>query len=43
MCSNIFLFQDFEEQLDMKDRLIKRLQDQIKALQTHVTGKTLSI
>lgn len=27
----------------MKDRLIKRLQDQIKALQTHVTGKSLSI
>ncbi|KAK7117256.1 hypothetical protein R3I94_022725 [Phoxinus phoxinus] len=27
---------DFEEQSDMKDRLIKRLQDQIKALQTHV-------
>lgn len=27
----------------MKDRLIKRLQDQIKALQTHATGKTLSI
>ncbi|XP_052399957.1 unconventional myosin-Vc [Carassius gibelio] len=29
---------DFEEQLDMKDRLIKRLQDQIKALQTHATA-----
>lgn len=27
----------------MKDRLIKRLQDQIKALQTHVTGKTLHL
>ncbi len=38
-----FWFQDFEEQLDMKDRLIKRLQDQIKGLQTNVTGKTLSI
>lgn len=38
-----FLFQDFEEQSDMKDRLIKRLQDQIKALQTHATGKTLFI
>ncbi|XP_016298040.1 unconventional myosin-Vc [Sinocyclocheilus anshuiensis] len=29
---------DFEEQLDMKDRLIKRLQDQIKAIQTHATA-----
>ncbi|XP_073798784.1 unconventional myosin-Vc isoform X1 [Danio rerio] len=29
---------DFEEQLDMKDRLIKRLQDQIKALQTHAAA-----
>ncbi|XP_073720711.1 unconventional myosin-Vc isoform X1 [Misgurnus anguillicaudatus] len=29
---------DFEEQLDMKDRLIKRLQDQIKALQTTETA-----
>lgn len=38
-----FWFQDFEEQLDMKDRLIKRLQDQIKALQTHAEGKTLSV
>ncbi len=27
----------------MKDRLIKRLQDQIKALQTNATGKTLPI
>ncbi|KAG7324176.1 hypothetical protein KOW79_012192 [Hemibagrus wyckioides] len=27
---------DFEEQLDMKDRIIKRLQDQIKALQAPV-------
>uniref|UniRef100_A0A671S6Q3 Dilute domain-containing protein n=1 Tax=Sinocyclocheilus anshuiensis TaxID=1608454 RepID=A0A671S6Q3_9TELE len=34
---------DFEEQLDMKDRLIKRLQDQIKAIQTHATGTSLSI
>uniref|UniRef100_A0AAR2KBV5 Myosin VC n=1 Tax=Pygocentrus nattereri TaxID=42514 RepID=A0AAR2KBV5_PYGNA len=32
------LFQDFEEQLDMKDRTIKRLQDQIKALQAPVKG-----
>ncbi|KAI7812276.1 putative unconventional myosin-Vc, partial [Triplophysa rosa] len=29
---------DFEEQLDMKDRLIKRLQDQIKALHTTQTA-----
>uniref|UniRef100_A0A3B4DHJ2 Myosin VC n=1 Tax=Pygocentrus nattereri TaxID=42514 RepID=A0A3B4DHJ2_PYGNA len=29
---------DFEEQLDMKDRTIKRLQDQIKALQAPVKG-----
>lgn len=35
----IFCSQDFEEQLDMKDRIIKRLQDQIKALQAPVKGK----
>ncbi|XP_051978889.1 unconventional myosin-Vc isoform X2 [Xyrauchen texanus] len=29
---------DFEEQIDMKDRLIKRLQDQIKSLQTSETA-----
>ncbi|XP_051740847.1 unconventional myosin-Vc [Ctenopharyngodon idella] len=34
---------DFEEQLDMKDRLIKRLQDQIKALQTHVTANQKAV
>ncbi|XP_035379484.1 unconventional myosin-Vc [Electrophorus electricus] len=28
---------DFEEQMDMKDRTIKRLQDQVKALQAPVT------
>ncbi|KAG1952451.1 unconventional myosin-Vc [Pimephales promelas] len=34
---------DFEEQSDMKDRLIKRLQDQIKALQTHVTSNQKAV
>lgn len=31
-------FQDFEEQLDQKDRLIKKLQNQIKSLETSQKG-----
>lgn len=35
-------FQDFEEQLDQKDRLIKKLQNQIKSLETSQKGKVLA-
>lgn len=34
----IFLLQDFEEQLDQKDRLIKKLQSQIKCLEISSKG-----
>uniref|UniRef100_A0A4W6D3M3 Myosin VC n=1 Tax=Lates calcarifer TaxID=8187 RepID=A0A4W6D3M3_LATCA len=37
-----FSFQDFEEQLDQRDRLIKRLQNQIKSLETSQKAKQTS-
>lgn len=37
-----FFFQDFEEQLDHKDRLIKKLQNQIKSLETSHKGRVMA-
>lgn len=37
-----FFFQDFEEQLDQKGRLIKKLQNQIKSLETSQKGSTVA-
>lgn len=36
--TSCFSFQDFEEQLDQKDRLIKKLQKQMKSLETSQRG-----
>uniref|UniRef100_A0A7N9B0G3 Myosin VC n=1 Tax=Mastacembelus armatus TaxID=205130 RepID=A0A7N9B0G3_9TELE len=38
----LFISQDFEEQLDQKDRLIKKLQTQIKSLETSQKGTDTS-
>lgn len=38
--SESIFFQDLEEQLDQKNRLIKRLQNQIKSLEASQKGET---
>lgn len=38
--SESVFFQDLEEQLDQKNRLIKRLQNQIKSLEASQKGET---
>lgn len=37
---SLFFFQDLEEQLDQKNRLIKRLHNQIKSLEASQKGET---